>query len=281
MNNERRKLTEAEVERACVEELTGLTGGELSDDPWEGTAGGSPVRAGSTFRRTYNFEGAPEWLDEIGKKERYSGEWATAVHFGAVGSPAKFIFDRSGTWELEHALYDDPEHECMLCHWDPEKQEESSKPRPVTEAEAQIAEGDDRRCPYCEEAIGEEHGFLYQGNATWEVYRHKWTFRVEKQEDGSLHVFSTDPDTKQAIWSWADGGSAISLYGAEVNEEDRKRNRDHCEWKWQIPADAAERAVLNFQATLDDPDRFEAGEDELTIYASLVEAFALALASEA
>lgn len=78
------KMTDAQIERTQVEQVFGLTGGELNDSPWGGFA--------------YNYEGVPEWASEdFDRETRASGEYVTVIEIGcSYGSSAAETLEVDG-----------------------------------------------------------------------------------------------------------------------------------------------------------------------------------------
>lgn len=168
---ERRRLTEAELDRLRVEVITHEEGGDLSDEPWRGEILPDRVRADppKEFARAWVVDGIPDgYGDDI--RDRHTETYQSAYYLGAcygTGTPiGSRVIDTGGLWELTHTFSGATETECPARHFDHENEEDSREPRKVTDAESQ-----DGVCIYCEEAIGEEHRFLGDDAMVVEVWK--------------------------------------------------------------------------------------------------------------
>jgi hypothetical protein len=144
------KLTQEQIERQTIEYLFG----DL-DDPWRDADG--VVRFG------YSYDGAPEWATEY--TSDYDNRYATGIVTGGgfLPSPPEVISDPDGgTWHLVETFAHSGEKECPL-----------SEGYPAGKVQADHCNGpDDSVCPFCEEPIGADHGFVYVGDSYEAVYRY-------------------------------------------------------------------------------------------------------------
>jgi hypothetical protein len=127
------KRNEAEVERERVEYVYGLTGGELSDEPWSYCA--------------YWYDGVPEYA-ESDFRDWTTRTYRTAVLPGYPWYPDKTVQDGGEVWTLVRDYRNSGEAEC------PGRQT-PEMPLP---------------CELCEAETG-DHGYIYIGEGCEAVYR--------------------------------------------------------------------------------------------------------------
>lgn len=177
----RKRLTEDELDRLRAEQITCCTGGELDDEPWTGFVIRED-REPNPFKRRWHHDGL---ADGYGEDFRHAdGEFATSYYLGAeYGTGVNVgerVVDATGTWELVKVFVGETEVSCPGREWNPDTQESASYDEPfkVQRSMAQLTPKPERRyarprwygdkrpnnrratCVYCEERIGEEHGFL-------------------------------------------------------------------------------------------------------------------------
>jgi hypothetical protein len=130
------------IEREQIEQVFGLTGGELSDESWQGFA--------------HWFEGAPEYATEHKDTDEHTHR--TIVGNFIFSSPPESIEDNGIRWEKVATFVSSGETECPGVHGD-----------------YNLVENDAHEpCPLCGEKWNEPHGFIYIGEGWAEVvYRAK------------------------------------------------------------------------------------------------------------
>jgi len=136
-------------ERAQVEQVFALTGGELNDQPFQAWSDAS--RDGAPLSFAYNYDGAPEYSD---LPDRYETEYITIVSDCLFGSESDVLYQANGVrWIKVASFRSSGETECPCKQGD--------------------CDGDDDRpCPLCEAQQGEAHGYVYLGDGWCEtVYR--------------------------------------------------------------------------------------------------------------
>jgi hypothetical protein len=130
-------------EREQVEYVFGLTGGELDDEPWGG------------FK--YNYDGPPDYAaSDYPDRYDFNVQYRTVIGDFLFGGPPEVIEDDQGVWHKSGMFTTSGETECPL-HDQPVEEE---------------------RCPLCDEARGDEHGYIYIGDGWAEVI-----FRLELPEE--------------------------------------------------------------------------------------------------
>jgi hypothetical protein len=144
-------------EKQQVEQVFGLTGGELEDGPWIYTYEKDDQKIEGTF--LYWYEGVPDYCGaEI--PDRHLHEYRTIVQDCLWGLPPDRIEDAEGdVWIRISSFTSSGETPCPFMECD-------------EEPEILPADG----CPFCGMMPGEPHEYIYLGNGWTEVvYR--------KQED--------------------------------------------------------------------------------------------------
>jgi hypothetical protein len=152
---------EARYERACVEYVFGLTGGELEEEPLKFKDEDEDDRS---WR--YHYEGYPEWAYEDFGSRRYEhdpSQYLTLIETGvsySSGAPEELHFPDGEVWFKVRDYTHSGETECPMgsCGDDETVGKDS------TEGMA--------RCPLCEADAGEKHGHIYVGGSVETVYRH-------------------------------------------------------------------------------------------------------------
>lgn len=167
---------ELRFERFQVEEVFGLTGGELADKPiefisrrrnnWEELTGWERC----LWR--YSYDGAPEWATEdFGGRHHYDhSDYFTLIETGLSYesyAPEEIFFPGAPIWTRHYLrarqYTGDREVECNV-EWEAKDNGGNSL----------VGEGETKgmqRCPMCAESAGEEHGYIYLGICTETVYR--------------------------------------------------------------------------------------------------------------
>lgn len=182
-----------DVEREQVEQVFGLTGGELSDEPWvywtqqESSTDGSPlwdkddeshVGGMVEWHEPYWYEGAPEYAErELRETQGGSAIMRTLVNRGGMlMGPHWELYDGDGVWKLIDTFGNSGEAPCPYREWDPISRTDGGEwPRKVQPAEVPnysetgIYQHGDHDCPLCEEKVGEEHGYIYLGVCCYEA----------------------------------------------------------------------------------------------------------------
>ncbi len=157
----------------CVQQVFGLTGGELEDKRQPYTVDGEERR----FH--YAYDGLPEWCEsDYDDRNDAHVEYFTAVHDCLYGTPAQDIeIDGKHYWLMDQYVNSgETQCPCVDCDEDP-------------------FEG--KECPLCERAAGEEHGYIYIGDGWCElVYRH----------DGVAHMRSIAQGINIQVWHGAEDG---------------------------------------------------------------------------
>lgn len=148
-------------EREQIGWVFGLTGGELSDVPWEHLHGadGASHDALALHAMWYDFaywyEGAPEY------SERDFDEFETirtVVAQELYGVVPNWLVEPDGSvWKRVGSFTSSGEAECPGKHED----------GPGLVTDAHCAGGD--RCVLCDEAKGEAHGYIYLGEGWSEI----------------------------------------------------------------------------------------------------------------
>lgn len=152
-------------ERAQVEQVFGLTGGELMDVAWvpldaHPHAVGTVERyTDNPFTFTYWYQGVPDYL-EGPEWHPTDATYRTVCANEMFGQVPETVTDDEGTWKVVARYRTSGECEC------PARSAEAGS------ANAVPATGE--HCPLCEADLmaGEEHGYIYIGDGRAEiVYR--------------------------------------------------------------------------------------------------------------
>ena len=136
-------------EQAQIEEVFGLTGGELEDRPlrflgerrWESTGEGTGVWSRRWAR--YWYKGSPDYAQEI--ERRWRGAVITIVAGEIFGKLPNKIFAQGKRWRKVARFSTSGEVACPLQGTYSEDDQ------------------DDGPCPLCD-AIGGAHGYIYIGD---------------------------------------------------------------------------------------------------------------------
>jgi hypothetical protein len=148
--------SEAEREREEVENVFRLGGGELEDDAWGGYA--------------YNYEGAPEYAEEIRPDQDLDYQYHTVIVTGGgfLPSPKKKLLVDNVEWELVETFMSSGETECIICgaggngiEWWAEQFEKQHGVPPKA----------DDMCGLCETEMEDMPGYVYVGDSYEAVYR--------------------------------------------------------------------------------------------------------------
>jgi len=145
------------VARQQVEEVFGLTGGELSDAAWRVFD-----EAGAEREYAYSYDGPPVWAAHD-FADRHDAEYRTVIGCCLFGEPPATIDNEAGTWTRVAAYVSSGEAVC-----------------PLSQADDCEARGE-RPCELCAASDDEKHGHLYLGDGWCEVvYR-----RACEEEEGA------------------------------------------------------------------------------------------------
>jgi len=149
---ETQQESQVEREREQVEQVFGLTGGELADRPWEPFAADSD---GESFTRAsfrYWYDGAPAWSED-GRHQ--APACRTVVSDCLFGEEPEVLQEKGARWERIASYLSSGE---AACPW---------------RQDGDPAQGPDPRpCELCGAGQGEEHGHVYLGEGWCEtVYR--------------------------------------------------------------------------------------------------------------
>lgn len=181
---------EEAIERQQVEEVFGLTGGELEDEPWicwtqmESEVDGEPLYGKNEefhaqsfweWKERYWYEGPPEYVEREMQRQ-FPGTLRTLVNPGGIiTAPHRELYDGQGIWKLRETFNNSGEAECPARSYDFEARTD------VEHGKIGIVKGE--RCPLCDEQEGDEHGYIYLGVCSYEaVYeleeQHLWAVIV-------------------------------------------------------------------------------------------------------
>lgn len=163
---------EADHERECVEQVFRLTGGELSDEPWEPWVPSEMVpdpfdfeyaTEGSkrtTFR--YWYDGLPDYVGRREFPDQYDASYRTVVDCEMYGESPAVVYEAGVAWHKVAVYRSSGETECPGQHEDEGN---------VVTTEQRLCGTEDGpgRCTLCEEPVGEEHGYIYLGDGWSEV----------------------------------------------------------------------------------------------------------------
>lgn len=152
-------------ERAQIEAVFLLGGGELEDKPWNGLTGANRYGEAITHTFRYWYEGAPEYAERGLNRAHDYPTFRTVVVWGL---PPEALTDSEGkTWTRVAHYQSSGECECPCRHYDGEDDFRSA----------------DGSCPLCEAGPGEKHGHVYLGEGWCEVvYMLKEAEENEPQE---------------------------------------------------------------------------------------------------
>jgi hypothetical protein len=149
---------DVQVARQQVEQVFGLTGGELSDAAWLVLD-----EAGTERAYAYWYEGPPEWAAHD-FADRYDADYRTVIGCCLFGAPPATIEDDAGTWTRVAGFVNSGEAECPWSQADD------------CDARAQ------RPCELCATAEGEAHGHIYLGDGWCEVVYKR---QASEEEEGA------------------------------------------------------------------------------------------------
>ena len=185
------KITEAEIERTQVEQVFGLTGGELDGSIW---------KEGETTIAPFWYEGVPEYasgdFDDLENAR-------TAVHCALYGESAERIVVEGGAWVRKGEFLSSGETECCYRSGAPEdakvKRDQCRlvkafpkhrtgggySPKDLTAKHAE--------CPFCGERLGEDHGYIYLGDG-WVETVYAFEDAIRCRYDDCVHPVATDAE---------------------------------------------------------------------------------------
>jgi hypothetical protein len=145
-------------ERARVQEVLCLTGGELEDKPWLTCIPHKFV----TFE--YWYEGIPEWsVDEYRDLFDVGVSYRTVIYGSLIHPDTRFVDPDDTVWELVGTYVVGPERECPY-RGQIVGEEEWRRCWPPEDAHELHS-----ICPLCEAALGSKHGVIYIGEG-WRGY---------------------------------------------------------------------------------------------------------------
>lgn len=184
---ETKPVREEQIERQQVEQVFGLTGGELETEPWmywtqtEDSSDGDPLWAKTDrmhelgmmeWTGRYWYEGPPEYVErELQRSLGFFSTLRTLVNPGGMMSaPYRELYDGQGIWKLVARYDSSGEAECPMRQMDgPDR----------------IVSADDERCELCDEDAGETHGYIYLGVCSYEaVYKLDEPEEIEVEAEG-------------------------------------------------------------------------------------------------
>jgi len=150
----KRQAQDAAIERERVEQVFGLTGGELEDEPWvviETSTPSDPNNHTVSGQAQYIFwfEGIPDYLAKRDYPDFYDVSYRTIVQDCSWGLPPEVIEDEDGKWYRVAHFTSSGE---TACSW--EGCEDADEHLP---------------CPLCEGTEEDGHGQIYLGEGWAEV----------------------------------------------------------------------------------------------------------------
>lgn len=147
--------SEEQQEREAVEYVFGLTGGELTDEPFAGYK--------------YNYEGVPEYAGSE-FPDKWEAEYQTVIVWGGgfLPHPAETLEHAGQTYELVQHFMSSGETDCAVCGaggngidwWAEEFEAEHGRPPQPND-----------ECGLCETRYADMPGLIYIGTGYEAVYR--------------------------------------------------------------------------------------------------------------
>lgn len=182
------KLTDEQIERAQVEQVFGLTGGELETGAW---------KIGEKTISRYWYEGAPEYA----ARDFREGTVRTAVHCALYGSSPERIEDKDGAWVRKAEYQTSGETECLYRSGAPEdakvKRDQcrlvASYPRKRLVGTFAKLTAKHAECPFCEARLGEDHGYIYLGDG-WVETVYAWEDALRCRYPDCAHPVATEEE---------------------------------------------------------------------------------------
>lgn len=169
-------MTEQAIELASVEQVFGLTGGELESEPWIAAHAyrddGSEITS-YPVKFAYWYTGVPEWAGEDfwprGERSYHEHDFATVIDLSPVyGTTPLVLIDADGSiWVRTVTYAHSGETDCPYS--------DGSE----TEVEPDHCVGREN-CPFCEVEIGETHSVVYIGDCAERVYRRMGKVRTRQ-----------------------------------------------------------------------------------------------------
>lgn len=145
-----------------ADQIREVIGEELEPKPW---VVGEP--GGERYRHGYWYDFAPEWVTtELEREYGWGAKFRTIV---TSGGGYQQLEDDDGIWVLVREFNHGAERECPLRTWDEVKNEDSRDGVVVLE-NTYYGLHPGESCRFCEEKIGEEHGYIYIGEGAEYVY---------------------------------------------------------------------------------------------------------------
>jgi hypothetical protein len=185
--NPRQRLTKEEIERFSVSEVLRIQESDL-EGPWRDSEG----RA----RFPYMYDGAPEWLQRDLEGEFPGAQFATGITSGGgfQDAPPEEISEKNGRWVLVRSYAHGAETECPLTSAEMDFYEDRTDP---TVRPSDCIGPNSDRCPYCENTVGEPHGYIYIGEGYEAVYR----LEIHETDSGRVpaefRILNHGPDHSQ------------------------------------------------------------------------------------
>ncbi len=155
-----------------VAEMPGGHGGQIVI----GDRSFTPVHVNVDHRRHLWMTFPPEYLEkELQREHGWDAEFMTIISEGGgydQGAPALMLIpnkDGDEIWEHVSGTNHSGETECPLKDWDEETRDDV-RGRTVSIEDTYCGDHPGRNCRYCEEPLGNKHGYLFVGEGTEEVY---------------------------------------------------------------------------------------------------------------
>lgn len=156
------QAVERDFERQQIEEVFGLTGGELNNKPLNFRAAGVITGNMLDFSWRYHYDGFPEWAEQD-FSHPYDSEFFTLVEIGVSyqsSAPESITFEDGKTWVRVRQYTHSGECDCPLG------------PNGNNETVGEDSTEGLQECPLCEEKKGKKHTYIYTGTGVESVYKH-------------------------------------------------------------------------------------------------------------
>jgi hypothetical protein len=161
---------EHDIERQRVEEVFGLTGGELNDRPWEPF---EPDTDGSAFTRVsfaYSYDGAPSYAEEYRGGRRAGDHECVVVQDCLFGELPAVLYEKGRRYDRVAVLRSSGETECPCNDTDEQAHRQAAAKLDPDERAALGVKVEP--CPLCEDDGTDETPHIYLGDGWCEtVYR--------------------------------------------------------------------------------------------------------------
>lgn len=190
-------------ERAQIQEVFGLTGGELMDVAWGASYPNDGASMPIVF--TYWYQGVPEYVEREfdALPFDYAPTYRTVCEQELYGMVPERIMDDEGTWTVVKRYSTSGECDCPLRY------------APDGASIAKVTGEHD--CPLCEESLGEEHGYIYIGDGWSEI-----VYRLQKPPEvhGELAIQEHVSERGQR---YVDTGIPETTFTIEADATERGR----------------------------------------------------------